>query len=232
MRRKRAPLVSLYGLIAMSSRRGQTGKLRTSSLLALLGVAGVLAGIALWDIHSAPLLYEGDRLETRSCRVCDGSGRNTDPARQGNACVYCGGDGDVDVIVPGPHRPSRVVGYVHDVKRVDPTFGFPPIWGPGRMDPVPGSVPGARTTFSKPGTNRPIEAITSSTGKFTTLLPPGTWTVKTTAPGYRPHEGTFEVPPLAWPIWIEEADRNAAPKSPEEEQAVYGLRWIIGMERE
>jgi hypothetical protein len=65
----------------------------------------------------AKVLYEGDIISERTCRECAGSGKWVEleeagfrPA--GGRCPGCGGDGTVDVILPGPNRPTRVQGMV------------------------------------------------------------------------------------------------------------------------
>ena len=109
-----------------------------------LAVLGLLAiPFTYFTIHAmrSPALYPGDRLETRTCRECGGTGvergeseetllpppgeasqmpregpREGPPGypKAGDPCIACGGKTKVRVIIPGPNHPSWVKGTVFD----------------------------------------------------------------------------------------------------------------------
>ncbi|MFQ5654686.1 MAG: hypothetical protein ACE5GW_08150 [Planctomycetota bacterium] len=85
---------------------------------ALIGFVLFAVGIPVFyyslSYATKPTLHDGDRLEVRSCRQCGGTGEDGDPGGVfpdgGGACPFCRGAGEVDVIVPGPNRPTRIWG--------------------------------------------------------------------------------------------------------------------------
>src|SRR5438874_6810970 len=87
-------------------------------VLSLLSLLLILGGMQAAKYFSRPDLYPGDRVEERACRWCGGSGKDKEMARRlpelGDACHACGGDGKVDVIIPGAERPTKIAGVVID----------------------------------------------------------------------------------------------------------------------
>jgi hypothetical protein len=188
-----------------------------------------------------PKLCAGDVLEERDCRECLGSGK--DPAMEldfpemGEGCVACGSDGVVQVIVPGPNRPSRVRGWVGDQAVLEKQ----PLWlqggGPPRADepfakPV-GSVEGVIVTL-KSGTSETLELDSNPHGKFHFELAPGTYEMTVTKVGFNTIEATLNVPPLTEPIWLEEAHIIREPESKAQAQSDHGFRLdvVIGRGRD
>jgi hypothetical protein len=55
-----------------------------------------------------PAMADGDRIETRVCPGCNGSGQVKD-----KKCSQCRGKKQVQYMVPGPHRPTYVEGHVY-----------------------------------------------------------------------------------------------------------------------
>ena len=102
-----------------------------------------------WSGHlSRPLMVEGDQLQEQPCPVC----RGTD-----TKCKRCHGKGVINFIVPGPQRPTHVVGHVYGNDQqpradVNVTVEIPP--------------------------HDPIKLRTDATGRFGVTLPPGNFTLK------------------------------------------------------
>ena len=185
-----------------------------------------------------PKLCVGDVLEERDCRECLGSGKDPAMALEmpelGEGCVACGSDGVVQVIVPGPNRPSKVRGWVGDQAVLDKQ----PLWlqggGPPRVDepfakPV-GSVEGVIVTL-KSGSGETLELDSNPHGKFHFDLGPGTYEMVATKDGFNTIEGTLTVPPLTEPIWLEEANIIRETQTKAQAQSDHGFRLDIVMGR-
>jgi hypothetical protein len=207
---------------------------------ALLGTTVLLLAIPVFyfGVHGAlayigPELYEGDRVEVRPCRQCRGAGTDLEIARQvpelGGRCPFCKGKGVVDVIVPGPNRPTRVWGVVVDLRLADgaPLRRRTVALIPGTAPPVPGGIPGAVLTFRSDG--EPIEVEADSNGRFSRRFPPGTYQVRAFAPGFLSVEGEMEVPPLTEPIWLEKATLVDEPRSEADARSRFGISLAAGL---
>lgn len=193
-----------------------------------------------------PDLCEGDVLEERECRHCDGTGKDEqlayDMPGMGDRCVFCRGGGTVRVILPGPNRPSRVHGAIFDEAAQESFFdgglgGDPlsPLGGPrtgGRLlMPLTGGIPGAAVTITPQYGGEPIALVTNQHGRFLAKVPPGSYTVTVTAGGFYEEERELEVPILTEPIWLEFANLIEPPESAAHEQSLYGLEVRVPMER-
>lgn len=192
---------------------------------------------------SEPTLYEGDRLETRPCHECGGSGKDAELEREvpelGGRCAACAGKGSVEVILPGPERPTRIWGAVVDaedaggplasipaslVRRMPHGGLLPAGAGPG----LPGAIAEAAVTFERAGASA-LHAKSDPAGRFTQRLPSGPYRVLVQAPGRARLEEEIEIPPLEDPIWLEKATIVRESASSTESQGVYGLVLILGM---
>lgn len=209
------------------------------NLFALFGLttAAVMLFSTVRDMLG-PKLHAGDSLEQRECRECGGTGKDEslvdEFAELGESCVACGSDGVVDVIVPGPMRPSPVRGWVGD----QAVLKAQPLWyeggGPPRADepfakPV-GSVDGVLVTFrSKSGET--LELDSNPHGKFNFDLAPGAYEMTVEKDGYNTVEGTLHIPPLTEPIWLEEAHILREPESQAHAQSEYGFRLSVSLGR-
>ncbi len=198
---------------------GYRSLIKTIFLLLLIPVACVVIKQSVAYV-SGPTLYEGDRLESRKCRECDGAGKDEELARDypqlGTSCQACGGKGMVDVVLPGPKRPTRVWGVVVDAGMADDLAGFS---CPGNIKMLPvqsaflpveqreirGGVSGVKITFEREGAET-LQAQSDATGRFTHKLPPGPYKVKAEASGFAALEGKLEIEPLTAPIWLERAN--------------------------
>jgi hypothetical protein len=195
---------------------------------------------------SGPTLYDGDELEERTCRECGGDGKDSAPIEEqipqfGGRCIACGGQGAVEVIVPGPHRPTRLWGLVIDateeneaVRELNPalikkTPGQALLGGGGPV--IPGAVPGAVIKLLPGSGDAPIEAKSDATGRFTHRAVSGAYTLQVTAPGFELFEEELEIPPLKDPIWLEKAQILRPEISASEGQAAYGLVLFIAIPR-
>lgn len=93
-----------------------------------------------------PLMVEGDTLQELACPVCQGTGPD---------CKRCHGKGVLKFIVPGPHRPTHIIGHVY------------------ANDQHP--LESAQVTILNDV--EPISLRTDATGRFGATLPPGNYTV-------------------------------------------------------
>lgn len=163
---------------------------------------GVLAFVAV-RMTSGPQLYTGDKLETRTCRWCSGSGQYPVEGHL-EKCPGCGGSKTVQVILPGPEHPAPVQGIVSD-KAAPP----PPPEEKGKLRLLKGGVPDAKLSFKGP---EPLEITSQGGGRYKCSLKPGDYSVTVTADGFQDLTTTFTVVPLKNPLWQE---RTHFPDAPE-----------------
>jgi hypothetical protein len=205
-------------------------------ILILIVFVLVLTPITLYFIQAVrtPVLHAGDRLERRVCRDCGGDGKNfgmegpVPPMLE--RCPACGGDGEVDVILPGPNRPTRIRGAVSDKGTLGPFATYDDVrpGGPRILERPVGTIGGAPIRFERhDGTVFDVEA--NPYGLFHTQLPPGSYRVKAAAPGFQPLAADFEVPVLTEEIWIDEAIIVRELGSTEEAQGKYGFELLIAL---
>lgn len=190
-------------------------------------------------------LYEGDRKESRPCRACGGNGLDTEMAKEvpelKGRCPACAGSGVVEVVIPGPNRPTRIWGAVIDAGEAQDLDLFPypnfirmlPIqlaFLPKGAANIPGILGDARVEFTDSAGKR-IEATTNATGRFSQLLPPGSYRIRIEAPGHDVFvkEDPFVVRPLTEPIWLEKAQILTDEMSSGEAQGSYGLIFLAGV---
>lgn len=205
---------------------------------AALAIVAVVLGAATfasihWMKHSSDL-YAGDTVETRQCRWCGGTGQEGQqtegmpqegmPGADGR-CVGCGGAGKVEVVIPGPNHPSKVKGVVYDTALApadesDEAAAVRMMSERNPMKPVAGAINEATVVFT--AGEQKIETHSNATGRFRVLIPPGSWKVSATAPGFATWEGELEVPVLEYPIYREKARIKGAPESMEQEQTEEG----------
>lgn len=154
--------------------------------------------------------YAGDKVESRTCRWCNGSGQNTEPEGEGRpptsgACPGCGGSKNVQVIVPGPKHPALVKATVRDVAKApagdDGLTAMMEAREP--MKPITGAISGAKASFQKDGSTQDITS--TSSGRFKILLEPGHYKVHVSAEGYADLDTELDVAVRKEPIWQERA---------------------------
>ena len=96
-----------------------------------IGLAMTPVALIVMSRVKTPILYAGDRLESRTCRECAGDGKNHLeglPPALGKRCLACGGDGVVNVILPGAERPTRIRGAVADAEKLQDFADYEPAW--------------------------------------------------------------------------------------------------------
>lgn len=186
------------------------------TLASLAIVAILLSAVTAFTIHSGrqSQLYAGDKLETRTCRWCNGSGIDQEeegPKPPGGCCPGCNGSKQVEVVLPGPKHPRWVKGTVQDQAALPVGYQDPEAAAMEAvtaahqpMQPVRGAVPEAKITFEGPGGK--LEVTSARTGRFRCALPPGVYNVKVSAPGFSEATQTVEIGPLQHPIWNERAN--------------------------
>lgn len=165
----------------------------------------------LWGGCSVgPTTYAGDKIETRACRWCNGSGQNAEPESEGGspvggACPGCRGSKQLKVVVPGPKHPALVKGAVRDATKMpsgnDEVVALMEAREP--LKPITGAVGGARITFEKDGSKQEVSSLPS--GRFKLLLEPGKYKVHLSADGFADSDQDFEVAARQEPIWDEKA---------------------------
>ncbi len=178
------------------------------------------------DYLKSTTTYAGDRTETRDCRWCHGSGQQANTSRgqrePGGRCTPCRGSGRVKVVLPGPNHPSRVEGQVLDTTEAHPNSTYRRSKSVSMFQPIRGAVGGAPVLFTSSG-GEVVELMTTSQGKFTAILPPETYQVRITAPGYQTYSEELRVKVLKDPIWLETPD----PSHEQEKQA--NIEYPIGL---
>ena len=194
---------------------------------------------------SGPDLYEGDRIEMRTCRQCGGSAKDEQMAidcpQLGDRCPFCAGKGTVEVIIPGPNRPSRIWGAVisrdasggsYDYSNPENIRMLPlqTAFMPEEMRTIQGGLARAQVVFEAAGRDT-VKVTTITSGRFGTLLPPAIYTVTVTCEGFQTLQGKIEVSPLEAPIWLEKATLVEEPGGPEEAQSSYGISVLAAMAR-
>ena len=223
------------------------------SLVARLSVVIILAVLALFFYWSAswslgPTLYDGDRLEDRDCRMCRGTGKDPDMIDyNGGLCSFCGGDGGVDVIVPGDERPTRVWGTVVNVDTIkSPEMYYPRHVRPsspnlihgGDSDHIKGALSDATVTLTS-SDGDVVTGTTTARGRFTIFVPPGEYKVEVKANGHKTYtvKKRLTIEPLKAPIWLEQAtliqpvDPYGDGMTPEEARSTHGLTLVGGVSR-
>jgi hypothetical protein len=198
-----------------------------------LVMAGLLGGIAVYYM-TRPVLFPGDRTELRACRECGGNGVEAYAAEEGmqqagipgsapgGKCVACAGAGKVTVLMPGPQHPVLMKGTVFDSAQFDQDSEVAVFMTQrNTMEPVPGAIPEALIVFQS-GDQR-LEARSNVTGRWRTLVPPGTWKVSVTKAGFQTYEGELVVPVLTYPIWMEKAHIKRPPEEPGQDETENGI---------
>jgi len=157
-----------------------------------------------------PKTFPGDKVETRTCRWCNGTGQNAEPEGEGRppapgACPGCGGSKNVQVLVPGPKHPALVKGTVRDESKAPAGDNGLTAMMESRepMKPITGGVAGAKVTFQKDGATQ--EVPSSNTGRFKILLEPGHYKVHVSADGFADLDEELDVAARKEPIWQEKA---------------------------
>jgi hypothetical protein len=197
---------------------------------------------------SRPELYEGDVLAARSCRHCAGTGTSGDlpggaPGRPPK-CPFCRGKGEVQVILPGPNRPTRIWGGVVARDQVGREWlessawaasrgvralGVQGLLAPGTSE-LPGSIGNALVVIEDAqGATTVITA--DGSGRFSRRLPPGRYTISAEVEGHRAASVRLEIPEHREPIWLEHARLDEEP-FPGRASGEITLLFVLGKRRQ
>lgn len=218
------------------------------------GQGGQGAAKVIWVLLSIPIvylvlrqsvaylcerpLYPGDRIEKRTCREC-GAKPVTQQFGAAVSCFACQGKGQLEVLVPGPERPTKVWGLVADWKAADSTLSYkcPKHIRVGLGESflltseehtIQGGLTGALVTFEGPtGT---VSCKAGSSGRFNCNLSPGRHRVKVEAAGFRPIDTTIDIQPLRDPIWFER-QRILRERSSDERRGLDGIALVLLLEK-
>lgn len=198
-------------------------------------------------------LYEGDQLELRKCRVCSAPPEQSPseepddfpvpPRPNPEDCPVCARKGEVEVVIPGPLRPTRFWGVVVDRAKVPEgdeetwcprTIGFLTVQAaflPAEEREISGGVARATVLFLTESGDV-VEARTDAQGRFTTRLAPGNYKVKVAAGAFATLEASLSVAPLTAPIWNEKVDTfSSVEGSDDEGRSNRGLAVVIALVR-
>ena len=160
-------------------------------------LVGVMAVLGVRSV-SGPQLYKGDKLETMTCRICNGTGQVG-----GERCKGCLGAKKVKVIVPGPEHPVEVRGTVRDAgafkdrEEAQQQADAEPY--KAGLNVVKGAVHGATIRFA--GADNTIKIDGKATGRYRCALKPGNYKVTVEAEGFSPYQQQLTVEPLKDPVW-------------------------------
>ena len=169
----------------------------------------LLVVLILWlsGCSSGPRTFAGDKVETRACRWCNGTGVDDsgEGPSAGGACPGCRGAKQLQVVIPGPKHPALVKGVVRDLSKLPSGSDDVVVLMEARepLKPVTGALAGAQVRFEKDGTTQ--EIASSSGGRFKILLEPGHYKVHLSATGFADLDQELDVAPLQEPIWAERA---------------------------
>ncbi|MGE0494828.1 MAG: carboxypeptidase regulatory-like domain-containing protein [Vulcanimicrobiota bacterium] len=126
----------------------------------LLGLAVLLMFVPTFLFAAGPLrrppMFEGDRIQEMECRRCSGAGKEG-----AEECRLCRGRGRTDYILPGPNRPTQVIGTVLN----------------GGGHPVEGANILVKSSFGE------LSYRTNGDGQFGVKLPPGRYTIEASQEG-------------------------------------------------
>lgn len=176
-------------------------------LITFLGVKSV----------SGPQLHPGDRLESMTCRYCQGGGQNPEGDKKCRACL---GTRKLKVVVPGPEHPVEIRGTVRDLSAFSDAESARQLAEsdsePRNLTPVKGAVRGARIRLQ--GSGKTVELESKATGRFRAALKPGEYQVEVSAAGLKPWQQSLSLKPRTEPIWPKVA---GLADSPEESQIVH-----------
>lgn len=175
-----------------------------AKIAAYVVVAGFLALMFVFGVRSAtgPELADGDKVESLSCPVCQGTGEGK---QAGTRCQACLGNKLLKAVVPGPHHPVDVRGTVRDLaafkdqNEADTVAEADAKNLKPSLTPVKGAVAGAIITFEN--ASGKTELTSKAVGKFSGVLTPGAYKVTVNADGYAPKQVDLTVEPRKAPIW-------------------------------
>lgn len=166
-------------------------------------IVAILFGLMLvvgLKSSGGPQTFDGDKVEVRDCWACQGSGE-----KDGERCKDCLGNKKLKVIVPGPNHPVQVKGSVRDRSAFKDEAEAAEVAARDAADTklslkaVQGGI--GRATILVKGQAGEIVLETKSTGKFKTLLKPGSYTLVVSAEGFKESTVSLEVPPREHPVW-------------------------------
>ncbi len=211
-------------------------KARRTMVVCILGFIGIPAFVYSYKYVFGLDLYEGDEVEERECRYCGGTGRDEElalemPGHSGR-CPACAGRGEVQVILPGPHRPVRFRGLVLDALKAPESSQFVrlPETQQSPFKKHPAAIAGATVTFIPVVVGDSITLNTNGHGRFSARLIPGEYRVEVRAARRSALRDQFVVRPLVAPIWLEEAKIHE-PLSGEAARSKYGMAFRARLAR-
>ncbi len=177
-----------------------------AKIAAYVVVAGFLALLFVYGVRTSggPELFPGDKVESLTCPLCQGSG---DGKQAGTRCQACLGNKLLKAVVPGPQHPAEVRGTVRDlaafpsVAEAESAAARDAANTKPSLTAVQGGLANAKLVFEGPPGRTEFES--KSTGKFWGMVPPGQYKLTVSADGFASQTREFTVAPRQQPIWPE-----------------------------
>lgn len=160
--------------------------------------------------------FEGDKIEVRDCRKCQGTGEV-----EGERCKGCLGNKKLKVIIPGPNHPVKIKGSVRDLGAFKDEAEGRAVAAKDAastkisLKAVQGGVGQATIVLKSASTEMTLE--TKSTGKYQSLLKPGDYTAVVSAEGFKEKTLSLTVPPRKHDVW---------PKMPGQSRVDEDITWF------
>ena len=138
----------------------------------------------------------------------------------------------MQVILPGPNRPTRIKGIVLDGRRIESEWlAVSAARSPQNpMQRHSAAFPNVQLMVKRRGAD-PIALKSNSYGKFALRLQPGLYRVEARS-RLGTVTGEITVPILTVPIWREKAKFTTEPSSEAEARSLYGLDLVIIQRRD
>lgn len=188
-----------------------------AKIAAYVVVAGFLALMFVFGVRSAtgPELHDGDRTESLTCPVCQGSGEGK---QADTRCQACLGNKKLKAVIPGPNHPRDLRGTVRslavfkDQAEAEETAANDAVNRKPSLTPVKGAVPQASLIFTDPQGGK-TEFTSKATGTFSGIIAPGRYSLEVKAAGFTTKTQDVTVAARQNPIWPEAGGLD--PSSPD-----------------
>ncbi len=208
----------------------------------VLGVT-IVAALVLPAVYygsqyvNANTLYPGDEVVTRNCRICQGDGKCPELAAEhpnwpyGETCPACTGTGKVEVIIPGPERPTVIHGaIVHPDMAEFADYEQPVFSNSVLLSPCPGGMAGVEVVIEPEDGSHATRVMTNNHGRYLAKLAPGEYTVSVRAAGYPDLTVPVTIDKISAEIWLEKIRNIVPPETAAEQYAWYGRSLTIGLQ--
>ncbi len=188
-----------------------------AKILAYIVVAGFMAILFVFGLRSSgqPETYDGDRTESLTCPVCQGTGLASG-SDSDKRCAVCLGSKKLKAVIPGPLHPVNLRGTVRDLgafkdeEDAQQSIAADALDRTKTLRVLKGAVANAELTFVG-SDGLALETTSKATGRFWGSVDPGDYKVKIKAVGFPETTREVTVPPRAEPIWPSVVDDDIVP---------------------